>query len=229
MDAKLVELADTISLKAQGRPEEALERVRTNYGKEQMDQIRDICGQLESLVRTRLARESRDSRSHELTTQLVSVGASLLLFVLVAFTNVQYRRKREEAEAANRAKSSFLASMSHELRTPLNAIIGYSEMLAEEAQETDGSHLLPDLEKIRTAGKHLLELINSVLDLSKIEAGKMELYIETFPIEPLVKDVVDVITPLGGKNNNRISVSIEPGLGEMRGGPDARCARAFST
>src|SRR5205823_3744650 len=87
----------------------------------------------------------------------------------------ELRRQKEAAEEANRAKSSFLANMSHELRTPLNAIIGYSEMLFEEATDQGQTTMLPDLEKIRMAGKHLLALINDILDLSKIEAGKTEL------------------------------------------------------
>jgi signal transduction histidine kinase/CheY-like chemotaxis protein len=214
--AKMAELAETVNLEKQGQADAAIDRVRTNVGREEMDRIRDISAQLDALVRARLARESRDSETHLLRTQILSVGASLLLFALVAFTNVRYRRQKEEAEDANRAKSAFLASMSHELRTPLNAIIGYSEMLAEEAEESGGAHLMPDLDKIRTAGKHLLELINSVLDLSKIEAGKMELYVETFSVERLVKDVVDVITPLAGRNGNRMSVSIGPEIGVMR-------------
>ena len=91
---------------------------------------------------------------------------------------IQNARLFQQLEVANRHKSEFLASMSHELRTPLNAILGYSEMLQEEAQDVGQPGLVPDLAKINAAGKHLLELINAVLDLSKIEAGKMELYLE---------------------------------------------------
>src|SRR5690606_29610836 len=98
---------------------------------------------------------------------------------------------KEQAEAANQSKSLFLANMSHELRTPLNAIIGYSELLVEEAQDSGDEAMVPDLKKIHTAGKHLLGLINEVLDLSKIEAGKMELYLEDFDVASLVEGVAN--------------------------------------
>ncbi|MCZ6754525.1 MAG: GAF domain-containing protein [Gemmatimonadetes bacterium] len=113
---------------------------------------------------------------------------------------------RREAEAANSAKSQFLASMSHELRTPLNAILGYSEMLQEDAVDAGQDDFIPDLEKIHSAGKHLLSLINDVLDLSKIEAGKMELYLETFEIRSMVEDVASTIAPLIQKNGNELRV-----------------------
>jgi signal transduction histidine kinase/CheY-like chemotaxis protein len=123
---------------------------------------------------------------------------------------------REEAEAANRTKSAFLANMSHELRTPMNAIIGYSEMLVEEAQDMGQESFVPDLQKIHGAGKHLLSLINDILDLSKIEAGKMTVYLETFDIATAVKDVVSTIQPLVEKKNNRLTVHCPPDLGSMR-------------
>ena len=123
---------------------------------------------------------------------------------------------KEGAEQANRTKSAFLANMSHELRTPLNAIIGYSEMLQEEAAERAQAALfVPDLQKIHTAGKHLLALINDVLDLSKIEAGKMELYLESFDVRALVKDVESTITPLVEKNQNVIEVKCPEDVGVM--------------
>src|SRR5438093_8377335 len=106
--------------------------------------------------------------------------------------------------------------MSHELRTPLNAIIGYSEMLEEDAAELDGGRLVPDLQKINAAGKHLLELINAVLDLSKIEAGKMELYLESFDVATLIRDIAAVIQPLAAKNANRLDVSCPDTIGTMR-------------
>ena len=99
---------------------------------------------------------------------------------------------RDDAEAANRTKSAFLANMSHELRTPMNAIIGYSEMLAEEAEDAGVAEFIPDLNKIQSAGKHLLSLINDILDLSKIESGKMTVYLEAFDVKLLVEDVADL-------------------------------------
>src|SRR4029453_2719204 len=109
----------------------------------------------------------------------------------------------------------FLANMSHELRTPLNAIIGYSEMLQEDAADLGAEQFTDDLQKINAAGKHLLELINAVLDLSKIEAGKMELYLESFGVPALVRDIAAVIQPLAAKNANRLDVQCPDGIGAM--------------
>jgi signal transduction histidine kinase/DNA-binding response OmpR family regulator len=122
---------------------------------------------------------------------------------------------KEEAEAASRVKSEFLASMSHELRTPLNAIIGYSELLQEEAEDSDQPEFVEDIKKINSSGKHLLSIINDILDLSKIEAGKMDLFIETFSVPNMVDEVISAIQPLADKNGNRLIVRCDEATGSM--------------
>jgi len=124
-------------------------------------------------------------------------------------------RAKEVAEMANRAKSSFLANMSHELRTPLNAIIGYSEILSEEAEELGYEDLVPDLNRICTAGRNLLTLINDILDISKIEAGRMDLYLEPFEISSLVESVLATAQPLVKKNHNLLTVECADDIGTM--------------
>lgn len=128
---------------------------------------------------------------------------------------VELERAKSHAESANEAKSRFLASMSHELRTPLNAIIGYSEMLIEEARDHEDEELVPDLDKIASAGRHLLSLINDILDLSKIEANKMEVFLETFSVADLLRDVAATVAPLMARNGNEFTQDFETDLGEM--------------
>jgi len=128
----------------------------------------------------------------------------------------ELRVAKDRAEDANRTKSGFLANMSHELRTPLNGILGYSEMMMEEAGDRGEEHLIPDLQKINAAGKHLLALINDILDLSKIEAGKMELYVETVDLKSVLDDVVTTITPIVTKNGIEFEVYCASDLGIVR-------------
>ena len=123
-------------------------------------------------------------------------------------------KSRQLAEASQH-KSQFLANMSHELRTPLNSIIGLTQMLTEHAPRFGTEKALEPLHRVLNAGRHLLALINDILDLSKIEAGRMELHLETFPLVPLIEDVAKTIEPMATKNGNRIVIDCRPELGTI--------------
>lgn len=157
-------------------------------------------------------------------TRAVRDEAGTLLYYEGIVKNINDRKRaaeelfnaKEAAEIANRAKSQFLANMSHELRTPLNAIIGYGEMLQEDAADLGYEEIVPDLEKIHGAGKHLLGLINDILDISKIEAGKMDLYLEDFNVASLIAEVQATVKPLIEQRGNTLMVQVQPDIGQMR-------------
>ena len=155
----------------------------------------------------------------EFPPQLVDLLRTFAAHSVLAIQNAQLFRELEEKgqqlEITSRYKSEFLANMSHELRTPLNAIIGYSEMLQEEAVDLGYEDFTPDLQKINASGKHLLALIDDILDLSKIEAGRMDLYLETFDLASMIHDVETTVQPLVEKNANTLVVRCADNLGTM--------------
>jgi signal transduction histidine kinase/CheY-like chemotaxis protein len=172
------------------------------------------------LERERRARKAAEAIAEEKTREIYATNLRLQqlnndLEELVRQRTAELAAARDEAVRASQTKSDFLASMSHELRTPLNAIIGYSEMLLEESDELLRPELRPDLEKIRGAGKHLLTLINDILDLSKIEAGKMNVFVESFDVVTLLADVRATIEPLVAKNGNTFEVRCGADLGTL--------------
>jgi len=130
--------------------------------------------------------------------------------------NTELAEARQAADLANKAKSTFLANMSHELRTPLNAIIGYTEMVSEELEEAGAKSLKPDLDKVVAAAKHQLALVNDILDLSKIEAGKTTLFVEEFDVTRLIGEVASTVQPLVARNGNRFEVNCPASIGSMR-------------
>ncbi len=131
----------------------------------------------------------------------------------------QVAERTAEIQQVNQAKSRFLANMSHELRTPLNAIIGYSEMLQDDAADMDYAELATDLGHIRNAGGHLLTLLNDILDLSKVEAGRLDLNIEPIDLASLIGDVVSTIQPAAEQNSNVLDISCAPDLGTIHSDP----------
>ncbi len=154
----------------------------------------------------------------QIADQMVLENRDELADIAVAFNNIAHEllSARDQALDANKAKSAFLANMSHELRTPLNAIIGYAELIEEEATDNGDDGYLNDLKKIQTQGRHLLALINDILDLSKVEAGRMDVYIEMVDIPKMVHDIQTAVMPLTQKNSNTLEIDCPPDVGQMR-------------
>ncbi len=172
----------------------------------EMRQTAERTAALEQEIRIRHEAEHELQQAHDAERLNAEEAAALV---------VQLRLTQRQAESATRAKSEFLASMSHELRTPLNGIILYSELLQEEAGDRGDQSSVPDLQRIQTAGKHLLDLINGILDLSKIEAGKMVLSPELFDVRSMIDGLVDTVGPLIQKNSNALTVNYGEGIGTM--------------
>ena len=179
----------------------------------EMEQTAERTAALEQEIRIRhqaedeLARHARDLQLAHDAERLNAEQAAALVD--------QLRITQRQAEAATRAKSEFLASMSHELRTPLNGIILYSELLQEEAGDRGDQSSIPDLQRIQSAGKHLLDLINGILDLSKIEAGKMALSPELFDIRSMIDGLIDTVGPLVERNSNVLTIDYGEDVGTM--------------
>jgi len=190
--------------------------------------VSDAEGRIDDWIAERLDRHRRPGRPHtqrrdgrwiqvsEFKTEDSGTVAIYTDITELKQMSIDLQESKEVAEAANEAKSTFLANMSHELRTPLNAVIGITEMLKEDAEEFGQDDFIEPLDRISRAGKHLLHLINEILDLSKIEAGKLEFHLEEFDVPSMVRDVATTVQPLADTNGNQLVVHCPQDLGSMR-------------
>ncbi|HLJ50968.1 MAG TPA: ATP-binding protein [Bryobacteraceae bacterium] len=181
------------------------------------DEIGLLIGHFHKLLAQIRERDEALRQAHDELEQRVLDRTSELQLEIAQHEQTQAHLlfAKKEADEANRAKSEFLANMSHELRTPLNAIIGYSEMLHEVATDRHDIEYIPDLERICMAGRHQLTLINDVLDLAKIEAGRMRVSLENFAVEPVVQEVASSVQSLALKNHNLLNMKIDGPLGNV--------------
>src|SRR5438876_948872 len=222
LEGKILQANDAVSQLLGFRPDELIEQSLSKFISP--EETREFTAALREVVAkgvTRNARLNPRSASGEgipttLNASALRDAAGTVIGVIGILRDMRELDKaREAAEIANRAKSQFLANMSHELRTPLNAIILYTELLRDEATDRHLDDFLPDLKKIHGAANHLLALINDVLDLSKIESGKLELVLETFDVAAMIRDVVTTIEPLAQKNADRLEVRCPNDVGTM--------------
>jgi hypothetical protein len=215
VQSKVTELSASAQAGWLGEWEFANELVEQGRRLETSAKIRDIIGDVELATLNDGERLTQATLANMTTAALLAVLCCVGLFILFAVENQRVAARRRAAEHASAVKSAFLASMSHELRTPLNAVIGYSQMLQEEAEADNRATDLQDLQKIESAGKHLLELINSILEMSKIEAGKVEVHPAPFEVPELVDEVIELVRPMAAKNGNQLNVALAPGVGRM--------------
>ena len=212
-----------------------MESIREEQGKRRqerdeviIEKMSSLADQLDGSARTLilndikkmkdLADNSDRNASEEASVELMLVAFSRMsdeVGGLIDARTGEMEIARDEARDASDQKTKFFANMSHELRTPLNAILGYGEMLYEDCEDLGYDDLLPDLKKITSSGSHLLSLINNILDLSKIEAGKMELFITSFEIENMVETIKNISEPLAAKNDNGFVVNFDGAMGSM--------------
>jgi PAS domain S-box-containing protein len=222
LEGKILQTNDAVSELLGFRPDEVIEQSLSRFISP--EETREFTAALTEVVAKGVTRDARlNPRSAGGETIPTTLNASALRDadgrVIGAIGILRDMREldkaRQAAEIANRAKSQFLANMSHELRTPLNAIILYTDLLRDEAADRQLDDFLPDLKKIHGAAKHLLALINDVLDLSRIESGKLELHPESFDVAAMIRDVVTTIQPLAQKNANALEVRCPDGIGSM--------------
>ena len=169
------------------------------YSDEDMITAGTVADQIAGAMANSLVFEERTQAQEELRKALDGLEKR------VFERTIELEEARDVALEATEAKSRFLANMSHELRTPLNAVIGFSELLEEQAQETGNTEFIPDLSRIRTSGKHLLRLVNDVLDLARVESGKMDLYLESFDISNVATEAIDITRNLALTNENSVA------------------------
>src|SRR5215831_9489005 len=222
LEGKILQANDAVSQLLGFRPDELVEQSLSQFISPK--ETREFTAALREVVEkgvTRNARLNPRTASGEVIATTLNASAlrdaegRVIGAIGILRDMRELDKAREAAEIANRAKSQFLANMSHELRTPLNAIILFTELLRVEATDQGLEEFLPDLKKIHGASKHLLALINDVLDLSRIESGKLELVLETFDVQGMIRDVVTTIQPLAEKNANRLDVRCPDDAGTM--------------